>query len=128
MAGLSVVGFGLDAVDLDRVRLALDRTPSLVERLFTDEERAYCEAKRDPTERFAVRFAAKEATLKALGIGVFRVPLTEIEVVRADSGAPSLRLAGGAAELASSAGVVEWHLTLSHTAHTAVALAVALGG
>ncbi|MEZ5134015.1 MAG: 4'-phosphopantetheinyl transferase superfamily protein [Acidimicrobiales bacterium] len=81
MAGLSVVGLGVDAVDLDRVRLALERTPTLVDRIYTPAERAYCEARRDPTERFAVRFAAKEAALKALGIGVFRVPLTDIEVM-----------------------------------------------
>ena len=128
MAGLSVVGLGVDAVDLDRVRLALERTPTLVDRIYTPAERAYCEARRDPTERFAVRFAAKEAALKALGIGVFRVPLTDIEVMRADSGAPSLVLVGAAAALADDAGVAVWHLTLSHTAHTAVAVALALGG
>ena len=64
-----IVGIGTDLVDLDRFRGLLDRRRSLVERLFTPGERAYAEAAHDPTERFAVRFAAKEAVLKALGRG-----------------------------------------------------------
>jgi holo-[acyl-carrier protein] synthase len=121
-----VIGIGTDLVELDRFRLALTRTPGIVDRLFTDDERAYCELRRDPTERFAARFAAKEAVLKAMGAGIGECDFRDIEVVRADSGAPSVRLHGRAVELATDRGVGEWRLTMSHTASLAQAIAVAL--
>ena len=121
-----MIGIGTDLVELDRFRLALARTPGLVDRLFSPDEQAYARQRRDPTERFAARFAAKEAVLKALGVGLWRLPLREIEVVRAESGAPSLVLHGRAAELATECGVREWRLTLTHTATMASATAVAL--
>jgi holo-[acyl-carrier protein] synthase len=122
-----VIGIGLDLVDLERFRRVLDRTPSIVDRLFTDDERAYALAKRDPTERFAGRFAAKEAVMKAMGVGIGEVRFREIEVVRADSGAPSVALHGDAAARATGLGIAEWRLTLSHTHRVAEAIAVALG-
>jgi holo-[acyl-carrier protein] synthase len=118
-------GIGVDLVEVDRMRRTLARTPALVERLFTDDERAYCERRRDPTERFAARFAAKEAVMKALGVGLGAVGWHEVEVVRAESGRPSLALTGRAAELAAELGVVRWHLTMSHTSRVAEAVAVA---
>jgi holo-[acyl-carrier protein] synthase len=121
-----MIGIGTDLVELDRFRLALDRTPGLVTRVFTDGERAYAELRRDPTERFAARFAAKEATLKALGAGIGQCDFREIEVVRAESGAPSLQLHGRAAALADARGVTDWRLTMTHTASLAQAIAVAL--
>jgi holo-[acyl-carrier protein] synthase len=121
-----VIGLGADLVELDRFRLALTRTPGIVDRLFTDGERAYSEARRDPTERFAARFAAKEAVLKAMGAGIGDCKFREIEVVRAESGAPSVLLHGRAADLATERGVREWRLTLTHTASLAQAIAIAL--
>jgi holo-[acyl-carrier protein] synthase len=121
-----MIGIGTDLVDLDRFRLALSRTPGIVTRLFTAAERSYAEARRDPTERFAARFAAKEAVLKALGAGLGACSFREIEVVRAESGAPSVLLHGRAAELAEEAGVREWRLTMTHSASLAQAVAVAL--
>ena len=56
---VDLIGIGVDLVEVDRMRRTLARTPALVERLFTDAERDYCERRRDPTERFAARFAAK---------------------------------------------------------------------
>ena len=102
------------------------RTPKIVERLFTSDERAYAELRNDPTERYAARFAAKEAVLKAMSAGIGECAFREIEVVRAESGAPSVRLHGKAAELASSRGVREWRLTMSHTSSMAQAVAIAL--
>jgi holo-[acyl-carrier protein] synthase len=122
-----VVGVGVDLVDLDRFRRVLDRTPGVVRRLFTDEEQRYATAKPDPTERYAARFAAKEAVLKALRIGVFHVPLTDIEVVRDDeSGAPSIVLHGRAEAVARQRDVAHVLVTMTHidTAAEAVALAV----
>lgn len=120
-----MIGIGVDLVEVDRMRTSLARTPTLAERLFTPAEQAYAKAARDPAERYAVRFAAKEAVMKALGVGLGAVAWHDIEVVRADSGAPSLVLTGRAAALADQAGVTEWLLTLTHTHKTAEAIAVA---
>jgi holo-[acyl-carrier protein] synthase len=122
-----VIGIGTDLVELDRFRVTLERTPSIVDRLFTDGEQAYAALRRDPTERFAARFAAKEAVLKALGLGIGGVAFREIEVVRAESGAPSIRLHGRAIDAAEARGVRRWLLTMTHTDQVAHAIAVALG-
>ncbi|MCU1352640.1 MAG: Holo-[acyl-carrier protein] synthase [Acidimicrobiales bacterium] len=121
-----MIGIGVDLVEVDRMRAALARTPSLVDRLFTVDERAYATAAADPAERFAVRFAAKEAVLKALGVGLGAFDWHDVEVQRSPSGRPSLRLTGRADALAAAAGVQRWLLTLSHTASVAEAIAVAL--
>jgi holo-[acyl-carrier protein] synthase len=96
--------------------------------VFTEDEQAYCRQRRDPVERFAARFAAKEAVLKAMGVGLGACPFREIEVVRAESGAPSLALHGAAAELAASRGIASWHVSLTHTSTMAEALVIAVGG
>lgn len=119
-----MIGLGLDLVEVDRMRRALTRTPGLVERLFTPAERAYSAQAADPAERFAVRFAAKEAVMKALGVGLGAVGWHDIEVTRTEAGVPGVRLAGRALELADAAGVRRWHLSLSHTATVAEAIAV----
>jgi holo-[acyl-carrier protein] synthase len=121
-----VIGIGTDLVELDRFRLALERTPKIVERLFSEAEQAYALRRTDPTERFAARFAAKEAVLKAMGVGLWHFPLRDIEVVRAETGQPSVLLHGRAAAMASDRGVTGWRLTLTHTDRVAHAIAVAL--
>jgi holo-[acyl-carrier protein] synthase len=120
-----VIGIGADLVDVARLRRTLERTPGLVARLFTEGERAYAEARADPTERYAARFAAKEAVMKALGVGLGAVGWHEIEVVRGPSGQPFVVLTGRAAALADDRGIGSWLLTLSHTATVAEAIAVA---
>ena len=121
-----MIGIGNDLVDIDRFRRALERTPKLRERLFTEAERSYADARADPTERYAVRFAAKEAVMKALGVGLGEIQLRDIEVRRADSGAPEIVLHGTAADLAASRGVQRWLVTLSHSETVAQAIVVAL--
>jgi holo-[acyl-carrier protein] synthase len=123
--GTAVRGVGIDAVEVDRLRQALARRPSLAERLFTDDERAYAARASDPGPHLAARFAAKEALSKALGVGIGAVSWRDVEVVRDDSGAPSLLLAGEAARLAARAGIGSWHLSLTHT--DALAMAVVIG-
>ena len=121
-----MIGIGTDLVELDRFRLVLERTPRIVDRLFSEAEQAYARARRDPTERFAARFAAKEAVMKAMGVGLWKFPLRDIEVVRAESGQPSVLLHGKAAVIATECGVTGWRLTMTHTERVAQAIAVAL--
>jgi holo-[acyl-carrier protein] synthase len=125
---LAVLGVGIDAVDVGRFRTILLRRPRIVRRLFTTEERDYAGRSNDPAQRLAVRFAAKEAALKALGGGIGSAPFAEIEVVRDEHGAPALALHGDAARLATARGVERWHLSLTHTADLAVASVVAESG
>jgi holo-[acyl-carrier protein] synthase len=120
-----VFGVGVDLCEVDRMRRTLARTPGFADRVYTEAERDYCRRRRDPAERFAARFAAKEAVLKALGAGIGSCSLRDIEVVRAESGAPSLVLHGRAAALAADRGVTAWHLSLTHTATLAEAIAIA---
>lgn len=121
-----MIGIGIDVVEIDRFRRALARTPGIRERLFRPDERAYAELCHDPTERYAVRFAAKEAVMKALGCGLGAVAMFDIEVVRASSGAPSVLLHATARARADELGVARWLLTLTHTSRDAHAIAVAL--
>jgi holo-[acyl-carrier protein] synthase len=123
----AVLGVGVDLCEVDRMRRVLARTPGFAARVFTDDEQAYCRARRDPAERFAARFAAKEAVLKAMGVGLGACAFRDIEVVRAESGAPSLALHGAAAELAAARGIARWHVSLSHTSVVAEALVIAVG-
>jgi holo-[acyl-carrier protein] synthase len=121
-----VIGIGVDLCEVDRMRTALDRTPTLRARLFTDDEQVYCDRRKDPAERYAARFAAKEAVMKAMSVGVGACKWREIEVAKARSGAPVVRLHGGARALADGLGIQDWRLTLTHTHRIAEAIAVAL--
>jgi len=123
----SVVGIGVDAVDPERFGKALARRPRLAERLFTTGERDCARRTADPVFRLSTRFAAKEATWKALGVGLGAVALGDVEVVGGGDRAPVLCLHGRAADLASAAGVRRWHLSLSHTDRVAIAVVLAEG-
>jgi holo-[acyl-carrier protein] synthase len=122
-----VRGIGVDAVDVERFRRVLARRPALVRRLFTEDEQAYAGRVGDPGPRLAARFAAKEAVLKALGVGVGAAAFTDVEVTRAEGGRPGLALSGRAASLAEHLGVRRWHVSLTHTDALAVASVVAEG-
>ena len=120
-----IVGIGIDAVEVGRMRTILARTPSFAARVFTPRELVYARSARDPSERLAARFAAKEAVLKVLGRGIGACALTDIEIVRAESGAPTLDLTGAAARLSAEAEVVNWQLSMTHTDTMAIAIAIA---
>lgn len=122
----TITGLGVDIVEIDRMRDALARRPRMKERLFSEEERAYCDKRNKPEIHYAMRFAAKEAVLKALGTGFSGMRFRDVEVIRDESGRPTPRLSGRAAEVAEAAGVVEMHLSLSFTHANAVASAVAI--
>jgi holo-[acyl-carrier protein] synthase len=121
-----VKGIGVDLCDVDRMRVALERTPTLRDRVFTADEQDYCDRRTDPAERYAARWAAKEAVLKAMHAGVGACRWRDIEVVRAESGAPSVVLHDTATALAAERGIERWLLTMTHTHLVAEAIAVAL--
>ena len=124
-AGGQVIGLGIDAVDVERFRQLLARRPQLAQRVFTEGERASMSTRVDPVPGLAARFAAKEATMKALGTGLGGVRFAEVEVVRDQSGAPRLEISGLAALRAEELGVRSWHLSLTHTDSVAAAVVVA---
>src|SRR3977135_2990439 len=97
-----IVGLGMDIAEVDRIAAAIERHGgAFLKRVFTPAEIAYCEKHRNRTERFAGRFAAKEAAMKALGTGWARgVRWLDIEVVREPSGKPTLKLTGAGCAIA----------------------------
>lgn len=119
---------GIDAVEVPRFRRALERRAGLAGRLFSAAELAYAGRFSDPAPRLAARFAAKEAALKALGVGLGSVRFRDLEVRRAPSGAPSLRAEGRAAALAQGQGVTGWEVSLTHTDLVALAVVLACRG
>lgn len=121
-----IVGLGVDIVEIDRMRVALARRPRIKERVFSAAEREYCDKRSKPEVHYALRFAAKEAVLKALGTGFSGMRFTDVEVVRESNGRPVPKLGGRAAERAEELGVIEMALSLSFTHSTAVASAVAI--
>ncbi|BAM03778.1 holo-ACP synthase [Phycisphaera mikurensis] len=128
---MRILGHGIDLVSIPRVAELLEAHPARFrERCFTPAEASYCDAggRRGP-ERYAARFAAKEAAVKALGTG-FRggIAWTDLEVTRDAAGRPGLRLSGAAAAVARSRGLAEWWLSLSHTDEHAMASVIAGGG
>jgi holo-[acyl-carrier protein] synthase len=125
-----IVGVGIDLMETARMERAIERHGSRLERrLFTAGERADCAGRADRFQGLAARFAAKEAVLKALGTGlVSGMAWTQIEVVRAASGRPTLRFAGAVAERARSSGVATAHLSLTHQPGTAAAVVVLESG
>jgi len=112
-----VIHTGIDVVEVARLEAALERWPRLAERLFTAEERRYAAGRPHPAESLAARFAAKEATMKALGHGWPRVSWQDIEIVRG-VGRPELRLTGRAAALAGDGRLA---VSLAHDGGVAVA-------
>jgi holo-[acyl-carrier protein] synthase len=121
-----IIGSGIDLIDIGRIQHSMDRYGSrFLNRVYTGAEQAYCLRKRNAAESFAARFAAKEAAAKALGTGISHgVSWREIEVVRAVSGKPSLRLHGRAAEIASRLGIARTTVSLAHTPAMALASVV----
>lgn len=121
------VGLGVDIVEIERMRRILARTPNFRMRMFSEDERAYCDAKAAPEVHYATRFAAKEAVLKALGTGFTRgISPRDIEVKRTSKGRPYVSLTGRAREVAREAGVRELPISLSFTHTEAVACAMAI--
>lgn len=121
-----IVGTGIDICEVPRIAQSIARFGErFLERVFTPEEIRYCLSKKNSTERFAARFAAKEAVMKALGTGQRRgVTWKNIEVAHAPGGKPVLRLSGMAAEIARRLGVNQTSVSLTHTESTAMSVVI----
>ncbi|MGH2964146.1 MAG: holo-ACP synthase [Solirubrobacterales bacterium] len=115
------MGVGIDLIEIDRLERALERRPSLAQRLFTEAELANARPRLRPGRHLAVRFAAKEAAIKALGVAV---PAREIEVEGGAGDVPTLRLHGRAAALAADCGL-ELQVSLTHSQEMAAAVVLA---
>jgi holo-[acyl-carrier protein] synthase len=118
-----IISIGIDIVEVYRIAETIQRTPRFVERVYTEKERAYCEAKGAASaQSFAARFAAKEAFLKALKTG-WRGKITwqDMEILNDEMGVPSLEIKGEARELLRLSGADKIHLSISHTTDHAVA-------
>lgn len=121
-----ILGTGIDLAEVDRVREAIERHGDrFVGRIYTPAEIAYVQRKANKYERFAARFAAKEAGMKAIGTGWRRgVTWHDFEVVNLPTGRPTLRLQGVAAEVARQMGVRNIALSLTHTAQYGMAFVI----
>ena len=115
-------GAGIDLIEIERIERALERRPALAGRIFTERELEAANARPHPARHLAARFAAKEATLKALGLGGLR--LHEVEVEGGKDSPPTLRLSGSAERAAAARGV-ELDVSLTHSRELAAAVVVA---
>lgn len=123
-----ILGTGIDIIEIERVREALER-PGFAARVFTAAERAYCEARgvQRPAS-YAARFAGKEAVLKAFGTGLSAGTWQDVEILPDPAGRPAVRLSGHFAALAARLGVTAIHISLTHARDYAAAQAVLEGG
>jgi holo-[acyl-carrier protein] synthase len=125
-----ILGTGIDLAEVPRVRAAIERYGRrFIERIYTPAEIAYVERKANRYERYAARFAAKEAGMKAIGTGWRHgVRWQDFEIVNLPSGRPTLKLHGVAARVAERLGVRAISLSLTHTAQQGMAFVVLEGG
>jgi len=121
-----IVGTGIDLAEVPRIRASIERYGDrFLDRIYTPLERAYVQRKANKFERYAARFAAKEAGMKALGTGWRRgVTWQDFEVVNLPSGRPTLRLHGVAKQIAEKLGVRAVQLSLTHTAESGMAFVI----
>jgi holo-[acyl-carrier protein] synthase len=118
-------GLGVDAVDVARFERALERTPALRSKMFTTAELASVQGRGRDAASLAARFAVREATMKALGVGLGAFDLHDVSVERQSSGQPTLKVVGRAAQLAVTRGISSWHVSITHTETVAVAVVAA---
>lgn len=118
-----IVGTGIDIAEVPRIQQAIERFGMrFLGRIYTAEEMRYCDSKANRAERYAARFAAKEAAMKALGTGWnYGVRWVDCEVIRAPGGRPTINFHGKAGEFAKRLGVKNAALSMSHTAEQAIA-------
>lgn len=125
---MMIHGIGIDVVEVGRIEAAISNLgDAFLDRLFTAREREYCGKQKRPALHYAARFAAKEAVSKALGTGIGgQAGWLDMEVERAESGAPKMVFTGRAADFLASSGIAEVQVSLSHAKEYAAANAVAV--
>ncbi|MBN1805723.1 MAG: holo-ACP synthase [Sedimentisphaerales bacterium] len=125
---MEIVAHGIDLVDCPRIEEMLERHGDrFVQRIFTDTEQAYARANKNKVEKFAGRFAAKEAVLKLMGTGWRgKIAWTDIEVINNVNGRPEVILTGEVEKIAAELGIKHISVSITHTANFAIASAVAL--
>src|SRR5579871_4367559 len=118
-----IVGTGVDIAEVPRIAASIERFGErFLQRIFTDGEIRYCDSKANRVERYAARFAAKEAAMKALGTGWnYGVRWRDVEVTRQPGGRPTMTFHGKAAEFAARLGTKHVALSLTHTSEQALA-------
>lgn len=120
-----IIGIGTDIIEVDRIRKNIEADRGFIEKVYTEGERKYCEAKTNKAEHYAVRFAAKEAFFKALGTGwTGGMAFNEIEVTKDKLGKPELIICGETKKYMDKLGEVKLYITLSHVKLMAVAFVV----
>lgn len=125
---MSLFGIGIDLVEIQRIAEVLDRRgAAFAQRLFTENERAYCDGHPSPSRHYAARFAAKEAISKALGTGIGgQANWLDIEITHDERGAPKVILTGAAEQFAKQNQITEIKISISHTDAHAIANAIAI--
>ncbi|MCB1235407.1 MAG: holo-ACP synthase [Verrucomicrobiae bacterium] len=125
---MRIHGIGIDIVETARIADSIERFGErFLHRVYTDAERAYCDAMKHPARHYAARFAAKEAVSKTFGTGIgAEVNWNEIEILREGSGEPRVVLHGHGRETAARLGITRVFISLSHADHYAAANAVAV--
>ena len=125
---MMIYGIGIDVVEVDRIEAAIERQGEVfVDRLFTEREKDYCRKQNRPGMHYAARFAAKEAVSKALGTGIGgKAGWLEMEVIRGESGAPTIMFHGNAADFIAAEGIATVQVSLTHARDYAAANAVAI--
>lgn len=119
---------GIDIIDIDRVATALQRTPHMLERVFSPAELDYCMAKKNPYPSLAARFAAREAVRKLDAAFTRGISFHDVEVVHDKNGKPFLYLHEPAREKVKQLGITDMALSLSHSNSQAVAVVIAMRG
>ncbi|MDB2674197.1 holo-ACP synthase [Akkermansiaceae bacterium] len=127
---MNLVGIGIDVVEVSRIRSSMDEFgQKFLDRIFTQQEREYCQRQKRPELHYAARFAAKEAISKAFGTGIGQdVGWLDMEILRKQSGEPEVHLSGSAADCAKEKGVTQVMVSLTHAKHYAAANAVVMSG
>ena len=125
---MEIIAHGIDLVDFPRIEQMIERHGDrFVDRVFTPAEQRYAGAHKNSVEKYAGRFAAKEAVLKLVGTGWRgKIAWTDVEVVNNPSGQPEVRLSGEVKDIAAKLGIRQISLSITHTANFAIASAVAL--
>jgi holo-[acyl-carrier protein] synthase len=126
---MKIIGHGIDVVEVSRIRAELESTVTAwAEKVYSEDERAQADAAPQHFRYYAGRFAGKEAVAKALGTGFSGdVTWRGIEILRLPSGAPTVRLRGGALAAADRLGIVGWVISISHAGGMVTASAIAFG-